>query len=492
MKTKDTVGERTKAKEAAITRVAVYCHACENKDGKELQYDQPGKAYVEMVNKSPAWILAGIYAENPAFSKKSKRPQFLRLMEDCENGLVDCVLCRSISVFIRNERKDVSYIRRLQELGIRLIFVGDEMESDSDYFELVLTVLEAFAEAKSRAFSEAFAIKKRELAFEGATPFIRLYGYRCSDKGIEVFPEEANIVRQVFDYYEHGVYAYQIAEILSEKGIPTPRGPNNRWNDATIREMIINEKYVGDYDALRITMAKQRRAGGKGGGKNRIKSTVYHKDHHPAIISREQFERCNMITCLRSINTPLQYPFGKYLRCPYCGHVLYRRRAPSWHQSCYCCEGGGACRKFVIIGAPVEQAVLSAYKDINMKALQKKAGMRDYKTALAATQMLRIKQEHPAFDKIDYWWLDELVERIDFGLHSHTASELKAIGDMDSIMDDRTISILWRCGLVSTVSSGVKTTRDDPRRRAREWDALILSRPEQYPELVQEIKRTKR
>ena len=489
METKDTARERTKAKEAAITRVAVYCHACGDTDEKEPRYDGPGKAYIEMIKKNPAWVLAGIYAENPAFGKKSKRPQFLRLMEDCEKGLVDCILCRSISVFIRNERKDVSYIRHFQELGVHLTFVGDEMESDSDHFELVLTVLEAFAEAKSRAFSESFAIKKREQALDGATPFIRLYGYRCSDKGIEIFQEEAEVVKLVFDYYEHGVYANKIAEILSDKGIRTPRGTDNRWNEVTIREMIKNEKYVGDYNALRIIMAKQRRSSGKTGGKNKIKSTVYHKDHHPAIISREQFERCSMITYLRRISTPLQYPFGEYLRCPYCRHVLFRRRARSWHLSYYCCEGGGACRKFVIKGEPVEKAILSAYENINMRALQKKAAMRDYKTALAATQMLRIKEEHPTFEKIDYWWLDELVERIDFGLHSHTASDLKALGDMDSIIDDRTISIRWRCGLVSTVPSGVKTTRDDPRRRAKEWDAFLLDHPEQYPELVQEIKK---
>ena len=127
METKDTARERTKAKEAAITRVAVYCHACGDTDEKEPRYDGPGKAYIEMVNKNPAWVLAGIYAENPAFSKKSKRPQFQRLMEDCENGLVDCILCRSISIFIRNERKDVSYIRHFQELGVHLTFVEDEM-----------------------------------------------------------------------------------------------------------------------------------------------------------------------------------------------------------------------------------------------------------------------------------------------------------------------------------------------------------------------------
>ena len=483
MKNKDTAVDREDKKDAARIRVAVYGYTSEETDVPAKQFGKLGRIYIESFKRNPSWSLMGIYAENPVHSVRKKRPQFLRLMKDCDNSLVDCILCRSIPMFIRNDRKELQSIRHLLEMGIHLIFENDKIESDSDLFRQLLTVLEAIADGKSQAFSESNATIKRRTALNGATPFSGLYGYSCFEKGSAIVQEEAEIVMMVFDYYEHGMIVERIAEILTDKEIPTPRGQGARWSSATIRAMIENEKYAGDYDALRIVVSRQPKAGGE----NRIKSTVYHKDNHPAIIPREQFERCGMIANLRKTSTPLQYPFGEYLRCPYCGQVLFRRKS-SW-KNIYCCEGEGACRKFVIKAYLVEEAILDAYENIDMKAVQKIAGKTDYKTALAATQLLRIKQDYPAFEKIDYWWLDELIERISFGQHRRTTSELKKMGDKAAAMDDRTINIYWRCDLVSTVPSGVKSDYYAPEKRAERWDNYVLSHPDKYPKLVQEIQK---
>lgn len=483
MKYQDTANDREDKKDAARIRVAVYGYASEETGIPEERFGKLEKSYTESANRNPSWMLVGIYAENPAHSVRKKRPQFLRLMKDCDNGLVDCILCRSIPVFIRSDRKEVQYIRHLLELGIHLVFESVKIESDSYLFERLLTVLEAFADGKSQAFSESNAIIKRRVALNGATPFSGLYGYRCFEKDSAIVREEAEIVRLVFDYYEHGMIVEEIAEILTDKEIPTPRGQSTRWSPDTIRAMIENEKYAGDYNALRILMSKQIRAGEENG----IRSTVYHKDNHPAIISREQFERCGRIANLRKFTTPLQYPFGEYLRCPYCGQVLFRRKS-SW-KNIFCCEGEGACRRFVIKAYLVENAISDAYESIDIKAVRKIAGMTDYKTALAATQLLRIKQDHPVFEKIDYWWLDELIEQISFGQHRRTTAELKKMGDKAAAIDDRTISIYWRCGLVSTVPSGVKSDYYVPEKRAERWDNYVLRHPEQYPKLVLEIQK---
>jgi hypothetical protein len=56
-------------------------------------------------------------------------------------------------------------------------------------------------------------------------------------------------------------------------------------------------------------------------------------------------------------------------------------------------------------------------------------------------------------------------------------------------VDDRTISIHWRCGVISTVSSGVKEDYQDPRRRAKLWDERILRSPDKYPRLAEEIQK---
>lgn len=483
--TANTPGTRGMKKEKAKLRVAVYSYAPADTEDQGNAYDTQGRALIKMVDKNPHMVLAGTYTEEPSSSEKRTRPQFLQLMKDCDEGLIDCILCWSICAFIRVNRKEIPYIRHLQDLGIRLIFKRDGVESGSSIFELLLTVLEAMADGKACAMSENCKIKKRDQALDGKTPFFWTYGYRQSDYDYEIVGGEAKTVRLIFDLFEHGSSADQIAVILSDKNIPTPRGNADHWEGTTIRRMIENEKYAGDYKARKLyrpdLLCKKSRMN------DGTAPSIYYRDHHPAIISREQFERCNTISDLRSWNKPLQYPFGEYLKCPLCGHVLYLRRAPSRHQ--FCCEGEGACRRFVIPSDRLQNAILDAYKDIDLKAVLKKAGMRDYSIAIEAEKLLRTKDKYSFFEKIDFWWLDDLVREISIGRHSYTFSELRKMKKVASDIDDRTISIHWRCGLISTVSSGVKYDIHDPGRRAEEWDAFIRNHPDRYPQLYEEIQK---
>jgi hypothetical protein len=190
---------------------------------------------------------------------------------------------------------------------------------------------------------------------------------------------------------------------------------------------------------------------------------------------------------LKKSTTPLQYPYAEFIRCPYCGHVLRHRKLLI--QNCYthfCCEGEGACREFVIQSQEVEKAILKAYETLYLEEVKRIVNCKNADRAENAELLLQVKEKYPSFSKIDYWWLDDLIERIDFGLHSHTASELKKGG-----IDDRTISIHWKCGSVTTLSSGVLRDSQDPRHKAELWDAYLLRYPSQFPKLVEEVRNNK-
>ncbi len=179
-----------------------------------------------------------------------------------------------------------------------------------------------------------------------------------------------------------------------------------------------------------------------------------------------------------------QYPFGEYLRCPYCGHVLRsRRRTQGW---CYYCEGEGACRKFVIKVASVTGAVLEAYNTLDIRAVRTIDSSENSEISVEAQKLLRTKEEYPTLDAVHYWWLDDLVRELSFGQHSHMDSELRMLGE--NAVDDRTISVHWRCGLTTTLSSGVLNDRQDPKKMAERWDAYVLKHPDHFPQLVEEIK----
>ncbi len=59
---------------------------------------------------------------------------------------------------------------------------------------------------------------------------------------IVVVPEQAKIVRHIFQLFLAGLTPHLIAEDLTKRGITTPGG-KTRWHRSTIRNILTNEKY---------------------------------------------------------------------------------------------------------------------------------------------------------------------------------------------------------------------------------------------------------
>ena len=57
--------------------------------------------------------------------------------------------------------------------------------------------------------------------------------------------KEAVIVRRIFALFLEGYSPYKIAKTLTADGILSP-GKKPKWNAATVRRMLQNEKYKGD------------------------------------------------------------------------------------------------------------------------------------------------------------------------------------------------------------------------------------------------------
>ena len=88
--------------------------------------------------------------------------------------------------------------------------------------------------------------------------------------------------------------------------------------------------------------------------------------------------------------------------------------------------------------------------------------------------LLSMKKKTPVFESVDYWWVDDLIDHIEFGKHSVDARELmrmKALGN--DAGDDRVMKVFWRCGIVTMVPSGAVTERDDPVKVARMHGRMV-------------------
>lgn len=73
----------------------------------------------------------------------------------------------------------------------------------------------------------------------------KCYGYKINSDGeLEINPDEATVVRWIFEQYLSGDSLGKIAAGLEKQGIPSPTG-RPKWNREAIDKLLSNEKYTG-------------------------------------------------------------------------------------------------------------------------------------------------------------------------------------------------------------------------------------------------------
>ena len=136
----------------------------------------------------------------------------------------------------------------LKAIGIAVIFEKENINTSTMNSEMILTVLSAFAQAESESISQNVARGKRMGFRQGKFPFPygQILGYRKGlDGKPEVIPEEAEVIRMIFNSYLQGASLLTIKKKLEAGGVLTARG-NKKWSSESVQRILQNEKYCGD------------------------------------------------------------------------------------------------------------------------------------------------------------------------------------------------------------------------------------------------------
>jgi len=225
-------------------RVAAYCRVSTDEEEQLTSYEAQQTYYTDKIMTNPDWTMAGLFADQGITGTSArKRPEFLRMIRQCKQKKIDIVLTKSISRFARNTVDCLHYIRALRELGIAVSI--NTLESDS---EMLITILGAFAQAESESISGNVVWGIRQAMREGkvAYQYKRWYAYqKGSDGRPEIIPEQAEVVRQIYDRYLAGASLRQIKDWLESQNILNVDS-KPEWTLGTIKGILTNEKYCGD------------------------------------------------------------------------------------------------------------------------------------------------------------------------------------------------------------------------------------------------------
>ena len=279
--------ERTRKKKL---RVAAYCRVSTDQEEQQSSYQAQIDYYTAKINGNKDWTLAGIFAdEGITGTSAKKRTEFLKLMKLCEKGKVDLVLTKSISRFSRNTLDCLGYIRKLKEKGIPIIFEKEGINTMQMASEMTISLLGSFAQAESESISKNVTWGKRQSFKNGNVTFqySRFLGYERGEDGKpKIVPEEAAIVKRIYQSYLSGYSIVKIKEELESEGIPSGTG-KKVWSTNAIRYMLRNEKYIGDA-LLQKTYVTDFLT--KKSKKNRGEIPQYYvTGNHEGIISKELF-----------------------------------------------------------------------------------------------------------------------------------------------------------------------------------------------------------
>ena len=316
-------------------KAAAYARVSTDLDSQETSIENQREHYLHYIEGHEDWELAGIYEESGVSGTKADtRPELQKLLHDCEAGAVDVIVMKSISRFARNTSECLEMVRTLTDLGIRLIFEKENIDTETMESEFLLTLLAAFAESESASIStnQKWSIRRRFQAGTykgGKVP----YGYRRSKKGYVIHPAEAATVRRIFNAICAGKGTVVIARELNADKVPTwtesykGEEGKGRWRSNSINAIARNEFYTGDTLYQKTFMDE--------GYRKRVNTgqldQYLNEANHPAIIDHEMFKKAN--DAIREHGEAYgrqetrgtkRYVFSGRLRCGCCGGTMSR------------------------------------------------------------------------------------------------------------------------------------------------------------------------
>ncbi len=203
-----------------------------------------------------------IFTDNGETGTSFDRPAWMSLMDAVRKKEINCIVVKDFSRFGRNYLEMGRYLEQVFPfLNVRFLSVNDQFDSlymeSGDLLNTIKSILhDSYARDISTKIKSSLHIRKQSGRFMNKRP---LYGYERdpSDRyHLIVNPEQASVVKQIFQWSMDGVGATAIARKLNDMNISSPsrlwylqgipEGKSNAiWRGASVKSILENPCYTG-------------------------------------------------------------------------------------------------------------------------------------------------------------------------------------------------------------------------------------------------------
>lgn len=302
-------------------RVAAYIRVSSDSEDQLNSFAAQNQYYSTLISSKKNWTMTDIYADRGITGTSAeKRDGFQQLLTDCRRGLIDRVLCKSISRFARNTTECLEAILELKTLGIGISFEKEGIDTSKVSGEMLTAIFAALAQAESESISKNGTLGVQMRMKNGTFNTCKYpFGYRLNGNRLEIFEPEAKLVQEIFSRFLCGQSCDEIAAYMNTLHIPTRDG-NTIWRHTTIKYILQNERYAGNvllqkkYSTDTLPRQKKWNRGEK--------QQYYVTGSNPPIIKAETFEAAKALILRRrekGKTGPYQRKALSVLRCGCCG-----------------------------------------------------------------------------------------------------------------------------------------------------------------------------
>lgn len=333
---------------------AIYIRVSTSKQD-ELSPDAQKRLLLEYAEKNNIMIDSNyIFIEDGISGKKAdKRPEFQKMIAHAKNKEFDIILVWKFSRFARNQEESIVYKSLLKKNNVDVLSVSEPLV-DGPFGSLIERIIEWMDEYYSIRLSGEVMRGMTEKAMRGGFQTKPPFGYKVvpGNPVPVVVPEEAAIVKSIFESYLSGNSAFDISKSLTSRGVVTRSG--NPFKRATISYMLSNTFYCG------IVRWNIRNNDSKRSLKD-PSQWITTSGEHEAIIDKDTFDQVQKKLLQHKQISPNRKPNSSYahylsglIYCSSCGSVLVSSRGKNTNGKFY---GGFNCNNYNKGGCLVSHSI---------------------------------------------------------------------------------------------------------------------------------------
>lgn len=266
----------------------------------------------------------------------TKRLELNRMLADGDRKKFDEVFVWKMNRLSRKTKDLLEIVDRLSRNNICFRSCSENFETETPAGRLTFQMLGVIGEFERNTIVENVKLGMKQRARTGRWNGGAALGYCSRDTGeetrrgkatiLEIVPEEALIVRKIFDRYAAGRGFRSIANELNHEGHRTKKG--NTFGSDSVREILRNPLYVGNIRYNRFEGWSEKRRRGK------TSQPIVAEGRHEGIIDRELWERVQRLMADKAKVSPRTYDGVSLLtgliRCPDCGTPMVASRTVNY------------------------------------------------------------------------------------------------------------------------------------------------------------------